>query len=532
MPKKRPRPVVLVIVDGWGISPSGQGNPIAAAHVPKIDALLRDYPTVTLLASGSAVGLGWGDQGNSEVGHLAIGTGRVIFQSLPRINHAIKSGQFFRNHHLLTATDHVKKNGSTLHIVGIISSGNVHGSIDHVIALIKLARRQHVSKVMVHAILDGRDVRFNSAEGFLAELQGAMDKMLTGKVASISGRYFAMDRDNRWDRIEKAYRAMTGTGESTASDPAKAIKDSYLRKVFDEEFVPTMLMKKDQSLGPVTSGDAVIFANFRPERIKQLASAFIQPAFDKFPRQKLENMYYVTMTSYGNDIEADVAFPPETVDSSLAKVISDSGLKQLHIAETEKYGHITYYLNGMKMDPFPGEDRVIVPSPAVPSYDQTPAMSAPLITQKVVDAIESGVYDFIAVNFANTDMVGHTGKFEETKTAFEVIDGCIGRIADATLAVEGVVFITADHGNAEETIKLDYSGDIDKEHSTNPVPFIIVGKSFRGATPASGESASDIIIGGNLSILPPVGMLSDVAPTILKLMGLEKPQEMTGNPLI
>ncbi len=522
-----PRPVVLLILDGWGVAPPDAGNALALAKTPNLRQYASQFPAMSLLSSGEEVGLMWGEMGNSEVGHLTIGAGKVYYQSLPRINRSIQSGEFFRNSALLEAIKHVKKNNSKLHLLGLTSIGNVHASLEHLMALLDFAKQQEVKELFLHAILDGRDTLYNAGIDFVTR---AVEKMKTnglGQVATLSGRFYAMDRDNRWDRVEKAYRAMVeGEAEYKAEDPLQAIKDSYARKVYDEEFVPTVITKGGKPVGLIEDGDAVIFFNFRPDRAREMTRAFAVPDFDKFKRKPIKDLLFMTMTEYEKDLPVKVAFPPELISTYLAKVVADAGLKQLHIAETEKYAHITFFLNGMREDPAPGEDRVIIPSPKVPSYDQQPEMSARLLTDRILKEISDGKYDFIAANFANGDMVGHTGNLEATIKAAEVVDDCIGKIAEAVLLRGGIVAITADHGNAEEVVNLQ-TGKIDKEHSTYPVPFIIIGRQFEGM---AGEAQE--MVGGDLSLNPPIGMLSDVTPTLLKIMGIPQPTDMTGRPLV
>jgi 2,3-bisphosphoglycerate-independent phosphoglycerate mutase len=482
---------------------------------------------MTLISSGTEVGLAWGEMGNSEVGHLNIGAGRVYYQSYPRITQEIKSEAFFTNKIFLEAAQHIKKNESSLHIIGIVSPGNVHGSEEHIWALLQFAKKQKIKGVFVHAILDGRDTGRDTAATFVARLQEKIKKIGVGQIASICGRYFAMDRDQRWDRIEKAYRAIVeAKAENQTDDPIAAIKTSYEKQIFDEEFPPTVVLKKDGQTGKFSNGDAAIFTNFRADRARELASAIILPSFAKFNRPPLNNLLLVTMTEYSKDIPALVAYPPVVVKNCLAELISQAGLKQLHIAETEKYAHVTFFLNGMLEEPFPGEDRKIIPSPKVASYAEKPEMSAPEIAKTTIDAIKSDKYDFIVVNFANADMVGHTGDFNATKKGIETIDKAIGKIADHVLAKNGVLIITADHGNAENKINLQ-TGAVDKEHTTNPVPFIVIGAAYEGQTGGTKDAPE-----GDLSLLQPVGMLADVAPTILSIIGMPQPEEMTGRTLI
>ena len=527
MAEGMPRPIVLAILDGFGVAPPDAGNALAMAKMPNFRQYASQFPAMTVLASGEEVGLMWGEMGNSEVGHLTIGAGKVYYQSLPRINRAIAAGEFLKNETLLDVAKHVKKNGSKLHLIGLLSIGNVHASLEHFMALIDYAKQQDLEEVYVHAILDGRDTLYNAGVDFMNK---ALDKMKSaglGKIASISGRFYAMDRDNRWDRVEKGYRAIAeGASDVTSDDPIQAIKDSYDRQVYDEEFVPTVITKGGKPVATIEDGDAAIFFNFRPDRARELTYAFVDPKFDKFKRTQAKDFIFATMTEYEEGLPVRVVFPPDKITTCLAKVVSDAGMKQLHIAETEKYAHVTFFLNGMREEPFPGEDRVIIPSPKVPSYDQKPEMSAREITDRILKEIAADKYDFIAMNFANPDMVGHTGNLEATIKAAEVIDECLGKLVDAVLIRGGILFITADHGNAEEVVNLQ-TGKIDKEHSTYPVPFMIIGRSFEGM---AGEAQQGV--GGDLSLSPPIGMLSDVAPTILRVLGIPQPPEMTGRPLL
>ncbi len=523
----RPKPVVLAILDGWGIAPRGKGNAIAAAKTPNIDKLVATYPVMTLRASGDEVGLSWGEMGTSEVGHLNLGTGRIFYQTLPRINKAIGDGSFFKNKVLRDAAAHVKKNKSNLHLMGLVSSGRVHTTLEHLYALLKLAKEQKIKNVFIHCFLDGRDTIYNSGLDFIKKLQAEMKKTGVGKIATISGRFYAMDRDNRSDRTEKAYRAIAeGKSDEYFSDPLEAVKKSYDKKVYDEEFVPVVILERKKPVANFSEDDAVIFFNYRADRARQMTRAFVMADFNKFPRENFyPKLFFATMTEYEAGLPVKVIFPPEEIKICLAKVLSDAGLKQLHIAETEKYAHVTFFFNGMKEEEFPGEDRIIVPSPHVASYADKPEMSAKIITEKLIKEIMSRKYDFIVVNFANADMVGHTGKFKPTAEAVETVDKYIGQIADIVLPMGGIMALTADHGNAEEVFNLQ-TGEIDKEHSTNPVPFILVGRDLKDGVGAAGPVETDI------SLIPPVGVLADVAPTILKIMNIKQPEEMTGTALI
>ncbi|NIP32412.1 2,3-bisphosphoglycerate-independent phosphoglycerate mutase [Candidatus Saccharibacteria bacterium] len=527
MVQTRPKPIVLMILDGWGVAPEHPGNAINKANTPVMDNLIKSYPTMNVKASGEAVGLSWGEMGNSEVGHLTIGAGRVFYQSLPRIDRAIGDNTFFGNSALKKAFRHAAKNNSTIHFIGLVSNGGIHSHQNHLHALLDMAKQEKIDNVAIHAFLDGRDADRDSALGFIKDLQKKIKTVKRGQIASLAGRYWAMDRDNRWDRTQKAYEAMVlGQSDEAFDDPIKAIEASYSNEVYDEEFVPTVITKKGEPVSRIQKGDAVIFFNFRPDRARQLTKALVLPNFDKFPRERIEELAMATMTEYEKDLPVEVAYPPEVVETCLGRVISDAGLKQLHIAETEKYAHVTFFLNGTREDPFPGEDRVIVPSPRVASYDLQPEMSAVELTNKVVKAIDSDQYDFIVMNFANADMVGHTGNIEATIKGIEVLDKLIGKIVTAVVGKGGAVFITADHGNAEQMINLQ-TESMDKQHSTNIVPFIVCAKQFEGIASPAGE-----VPGGDLSLMPATGMLADVAPTILNIMNLAIPPEMTGHPLI
>lgn len=523
------KPVVLTIFDGWGVAPASPGNAIIAARTPNFSEYLKKYPSMTLYASGSEVGLLFGEIGNSEVGHLNIGAGRIYYQSCPRINQGIADGSFFTNREFVAAADQVKKNQSQLHLIGMLSSGNVHSSTEHLYALLEFCKRNGFSKqVFIHVILDGRDCQYDTGVQFVAELQKKLTELQVGAIASISGRFYAMDRDNRWPRVEKAYRAMAeGIGDRQATDSVKTIEESYAGKVYDEEFIPTVIVGKDgKPVTTVRTGDAAIFFNFRPDRARELTKAFVLPGFDKFERTYIKDLYFVTMMEYEKDLPAVVAYEPVVVHNCLAEVVSKAKLKQFHVAETEKYAHVTFFLNGTVEDPFPGEDRALIPSPGVANYAEAPAMSAAGITKEAVKAIDSRKYDLIVINFANADMVGHTGDLKATIAAIEAADQNFGEVVKHTLANDGVVVMTADHGNAEEVLNLQ-TGEMDKEHSTNPVPLIIIGKDFVGQAGPGGDPPE-----GDLSLLPPVGVLADVAPTVLKLMGVAEPPEMTGVALI
>ncbi|MBI4257021.1 2,3-bisphosphoglycerate-independent phosphoglycerate mutase [Candidatus Uhrbacteria bacterium] len=526
MSEKVKKPTVLIVIDGWGVAPDGDGNAIARANTPNYDRFVRTYPTMTLRASGEEVGLSWGEMGNSEVGHLAIGAGRVYYQMFPRINRAMEAGEFAVNEALQHAFEHVKQQGSRLHLIGMVSQGRVHSMDTHCHALLQAAKKAGIKEVFVQAILDGRDTVYNAGIDFVATLTKKMKEMKIGKIASLSGRYYAMDRDHRWDRTQKAYQVMV-TGEGAqATDPLEVIKASYQKEVYDEEFEPTVIVENGQPVGLVQDNDAAIFFNFRPDRMRELCKAFVLPSFDEFERKPVANLFPVTMAEYEKGLPVEVAFPPEVIEKTLAQILSEHHLTQLHIAETEKYAHVTFFLNGTKEEPFPGEERVIIPSPKVAAYNEAPEMSAWQITERVIKEMRDNKFDFIAMNFANPDMVGHTGDLAATIKGVETVDECVGKIVEETLARGGHIFITADHGNAEEMKNLR-TGAIDKEHATNPVPFLIIGREYEGQPSISGEVPE-----GDLSLMSPVGMLADVAPTILAVMGIEQPPEMTGQVLV
>lgn len=524
---KRSKPVVLAILDGWGVTQPYSGNAITQANTPVMNGLVSRYPAVTLRASGEAVGLPWGEPGNSEVGHLNIGLGRILYQDLPRINKSIIDNSFYQNQTLIAACDHAIKNKSKLHIMGLVSNGGVHSSMDHLQALVVLAKEKNIEKLYIHAFLDGRDTAYNSAANFIRDMERFMAEYKIGKIATVSGRFYAMDRDSRWNRIEKAYNAIV-LGEGNKSESAiEAIEESYKKKIYDEEFVPTVITSGGKPIAKIEDGDAIIFFNFRSDRARELTKAFVIPDFDKFGRAAfLKNLFFATFTQYERGLPVEVVFPYEKMNHTLGETLAKNGLTQLRIAETEKYAHVTYFFNGGKEEKNRGEDHELVPSLKISSYDMKPEMSAPEIAKKIVDYINQDKYDFILVNFANPDMVGHTGNLAATIKAVEEVDKCLGKIVKTALSKEGIVFVTADHGNAESKFNMQ-TGTIDKEHTANPVPFIIIGKQFEGLSLGSKDAP-----GGDLSLLQPQGILSDIAPTILKVMGLPKPKEMTGISLI
>jgi len=525
--KKRPKPVVLMILDGWGVSQPYTGNAIAQANTPVMDSLVSEYPAMTLRASGEAVGLPWGEHGNSEVGHINLGLGRILYQNLPRINKEISDNSFYQNKVLMDAVNHAKENNSSLHLMGVVSNGCVHGSIDHLHALLVFAKEQKLDRVYIHAFLDGRDTSYNSGINFMKGVERSMAEYSIGKIATISGRFYAMDRNNNWDRIEKAYLAIT-EGVGNKSDSAiGAIDASYKKKIYDEEFVPTVIEEDGKPVAKIRDNDAVVFYNFRPDRARQITKAFTLPEFEKFNRNKyIKNLYFACFTEYEKGLPVEVVFPSVEIKDTLGDVVSENGLKQLRIAETEKYAHVTYFFNGGKEKKSEGENHILIPSPQVSNYDQKPEMSAKEITEKIVGAVDRDEYDLIVVNYANADMVGHTGNIPATVKGVETLDNCVDKVIKAVEEKGGIVLITADHGNAEIMFNMQ-TGQIDKEHTSNPVPFIVAGKDFRGKNFGWQDPA-----GSDLSLVQPQGILSDISPTILKIFGIKKPDSMTGMSLL
>lgn len=524
---KRPKPVVLIILDGWGINQPYMGNAITQSNTSVLNRLIAEYPSMTLRASGEAVGLPWGESGNSEVGHLNLGLGRILYQDLPRINKAISDNTFYNNDVLLQAVEHVKKNNSKMHFLGVVSNGCVHASIDHLHALLAFAKENDIKKVYIHAILDGRDTSYNSGINFIKGVERSIGEFSVGKIATISGRFYTMDRNNNWDRTAKAFNAITKGEGNKGHSPMEAVQQSYDKKIFDEEFVPTVILENGEPVSKVEDNDAVIFYNFRPDRARQITKAFVNKDFDKFERPEyMENLYFATFTEYEKSLPVKVVFPPEEIKDTLGDVLAANNIRQMRIAETEKYAHVTYFFNGGREDRSPGEDHVLVPSPTIPNYDAKPEMSAPEVTKKILDAVDKDEYDFILVNYANADMVGHTGNIAAAIKAIEYLDQCVGRIVNSVLEKNGVVVLTADHGNAEVMFDMQ-TGQIDKEHTSNPVPFIVVGKQYAGK-----NIGWQNVPGNDLSVIQPQGILSDVAPTILKIMDIPKPDDMKGMSLV
>ena len=526
----RPKPSVLIILDGWGIAPAVLGNAITNAKTPNFDSLIQTYPTVALQASGEAVGLPYGEAGNSEVGHTSLGAGKIVYQNLPRITQAIWNGTFFSNPAFQGAISHAQKNNSNLHLMGLVSSGGVHSYLEHLSALMDLVKRQKFTRVYIHAFLDGRDTAENSGLNFITQLSEGLRSIGLGQIATISGRFYAMDRDNHWERVSKAYNAMVlGQSGKKFSNPTEAVKESYNRKVYDEEFVPVIITDEQaqKPIATVDDNDALIFFNFRPDRAREITKAFVMDKVEGFTNpKKVKNLFFVTMTEYEKGFPVQVAFPPEQIKNPLPKILSDANLTQFHIAETEKYAHVTFFFNGGKEDEYPGEERIIIPSPSVSSYDQAPEMSADILTKKIIEEMNKQEFHFIVANYANADMVGHTGNVQAAVKAVESLDKCLGELLSAILQTTGTLVLTSDHGNCEEMYNLQ-TGEIMKEHTTNPVPFILAGQRW-----AQQKAMWPPVPHNDLSQIQPSGVLSDVAPTLLSLMGLQAPKEMTSRSLI
>lgn len=543
--------VIVAVLDGWGLAPPNPGNAIALANTPNMKRFWASFPHTQLQASGEAVGLPKGEVGNTETGHLNLGAGRIVYQDLARINMAIADGSFAENKVLVNAFTHAKTNNSSVHAIGLVGSGGVHSNLNHLYAIIQIAKKQEFKNLCVHVITDGRDSPPTSALTYINQLQGVLQKEQVGKIVSIMGRYWAMDRDNRWDRTAKAYNALVHAEGHLVKSIEEAVQMSYDQGKTDEFIEPCLLSNANGTpIAQISANDAVIFFNFRIDRPRQLAKAFVLPdwskvyedSFDPYsveytkkhtkvtstPRiaieqifdrkEKLANLYFATMTEYSKsivDAGAKVAFPPEHVSMPLGRVISDNSMKQLRVAESEKERFVTFYFNGQNESPLPQEDRLIISSPSVPTYDKKPEMSAREMTDALLAKVFHGeAYSFILVNFANADMVGHTGNLGAAVTACQVVDECLGKLASFVMAYDGLLIVTADHGNTEEMVKLD-SGEVDTEHSNNPVPFVAVAKRYLGK-----------------SIMLESGNLSDVAPTVLKALGLEVPQMMMGKDLL
>ncbi|MBP3941815.1 MAG: 2,3-bisphosphoglycerate-independent phosphoglycerate mutase [Christensenellaceae bacterium] len=501
----------LLILDGFGIRGKTEDNAIYKAGTPNIDALMAKYPHTQINASGLYVGLPDGQMGNSEVGHLNIGAGRVVYQELTRITKAIEDGDFFENPEFIRAVDTAKANGKSLHLMGLLSDGGVHSHITHLAALIKLARDRGLENIFVHCFMDGRDVPPNSGKAYVEQLEGIIKELGAGKVASVMGRFYAMDRDNRWERVERAYRALVYGEGKLASCAAAAVQESYDNEVYDEFIEPIVI--DDGGMSRVKKGDSIIFFNFRPDRAREITRVFTQPGFDAFAREDIDPTY-VCMTQYDKSFEnVTIAFKPQTLENTLGEYIASVGKTQLRIAETEKYAHVTFFFNGGVEAPNANEDRALIPSPKVATYDLKPEMSAYEVAEEAVNRINSGKYDLMILNFANPDMVGHTGVMDAAVAAIKAVDECVGKVVDAILANGGQCIITADHGNSEQMFDETTGGPM-TAHTTNPVPFVLVSEEYKNAELKEGKA------------------LCDIAPTLLTMMGIEKPAEMTGESII
>ena len=504
------KPVMLMILDGFGINDNTDGNAVKTAKTPNIDKLMKKYQTTEIYTSGLKVGLPEGQMGNSEVGHTNIGAGRIVYQDLTKITKSIEDGDFFTIPEFTEAIENCKKYNSKLHILGLLSDGGVHSHIRHLYGLLEMAKRRDFEDVYVHCFLDGRDTPPASAEGYIVQLEEKMKEKNLGKIASISGRYYAMDRDKRWDRVKKCYDALVNGEGEKATSATIAIEDSYQKEVFDEFVVPTVICNGETPIATIQNHDSVIFFNFRPDRAREITRTIVDKDFNEFETKKLDT-YFVCFTNYDETMpNVKIAFKKEPLVNTLGEVLANNGLTQLRIAETEKYAHVTFFFNGGEEKQYAGEDRILVPSPKVATYDLKPEMSAYEVTDNVVKAIDSDKYDVIILNYANPDMVGHTGSLEATIKALEFLDGCVKRVVDAIENNDGTLLITADHGNAEQMI--DYkTGELHTAHTTNPVPLVLIGRE---------------------DVKLKEGRLADLAPTMLDLMNLEKPAEMTGESLI
>lgn len=514
-------PVALIILDGWGVSEPSIGNAISIAKPKYWDYLLRNYPSFLLQASGEASGLPYGEVGNSEVGHLTIGSGQIILQSLNRINKEILNGNFFKNDVLLKAINHVREKNSALHLIGLLGTGGVHAHQAHLESLIKLACENKLERVYLHLFLDGRDTPKDRGVTYMKSLLRTIEVYNCGKIATISGRFYGMDRNNNWDRIKSSYDAIVhSVSGDRGEDPVVAIQLSYAKNIFDEEFQPFVVTANDEPVAKITDGDAVVFFNFRADRARQMLNAFIQEDFQEFDRgEKLKDLYVVTFTEYQKKLPVDVAFRRPEIINTLAQTISEAGLSQLHIAETEKYAHVTFFLNGLKEESYEKEERILIPSPDVLTYDEKPEMSAHLIKNELLKNINNDKFDFYVANFANADMVGHTGNLDASVMAISELDNVLSEIVPALLSKNATIIITADHGNVEEVVNLK-TGEIDKEHSSYPVPCIIVNEKFKNA---GRGVTSDELYQKDIN-----GVLSDIAPTVLGFLNIKTPKQMMG----
>lgn len=520
MSSNKPKPVILVILDGWGEWDQEKGNVISLAELPTINELNNYYPKLLLQASGLSVGLPWGVRGNSEVGHQTIGAGQIIFQYLPTIDMAIENKSFEKNNVLLDAIEWSKKNKSKLHLMGLLSDGSVHSHINHLVALLQLAKKEKFEDVYIHAITDGRDSSPKSAEQYLSSIMSTCRDLKIGKIASVSGRYYAMDRNNNWERLEKAFLAFTEGTRIKERDPLEVIKGQYHRGITDEYFEPvTLVDDNDKPVGLIEDNDSIICFNYRKDRSRQLTRAFVDPNFNEFKVKRPENIRYTAFVEYEPGFPIQVAFPAQEITTRLGGIIAEENMKQLRIAETEKFAHVTYFFNGGLEEPYTNEDRILVLSKKTDTYAKIPEMSAVEVTDKLLTAIDQEKYDFILVNYANPDMVGHTGDLKAGIKAVTVVDECLKKVIDKVVGIGGALVITADHGNVEEMVDLT-TFERDTEHSTNPVPCWIITSDNRRE-----EAMEDFV--PNID-----GMIVDIAPTILDLLKIKKPREMIGRSLI
>lgn len=511
------RTYILAILDGWGIGSADNSNPIYQAKPENISYIEQHFPCGTLQASGISVGLPWGEEGNSEIGHLTLGAGRVFYQHFPKILLSINNGTFFENQVFKKAFAHAKEHDSAVHFIGLLSEGSVHASLQHLFALLKMANKEKCGKLFIHAFSDGRDSSPNSAGNLIKRLGEEIQKQGVGVITTLSGRYYAMDRDKHWDRTEKAYRILVEPLSADTVSLGEIIKKIHDENLTDEFIEPANFGEPH----PIKDNDSIIFFNFREDRMRQITKPFLNKNFSEFQTRQFNNLYIATMTQYNEKpLGEAIAFPREIIENPLGKVISDAKKTQLRIAETEKYAHITYFFNGLRELPYPNEYRVLIPSRNITHHDEYPEMMAKAVTDRVTVALDDGGFDFILINYANPDIIAHTGNFDATIKAIHVVDKEIGRLAKSTLSQNHLLFITADHGNAEVLLN-NQTGEPETKHNISPVPFYVVGKEFQKRTP-----------GGSLLYSPPIGILSDVAPTILHLMGIQKPKEMTGQNLL
>lgn len=517
--------VILVVLDGWGISAEKSGNSIASAKTPNMDTFKSFYPNTVLQASGMSVGLPWGEMGNSEVGHMILGAGKILYQNLPKISLSIQDGSFFENTILMKTINHALKNDSIIHIMGMIGTGGIHSHSDHLYATLELLKINKIEKerVCIHIFTDGRDTNPKSSIEFIKELQrNIKEENWPGRITTIMGRYYAMDRNQNWDRTKLAYYCLVHSVGENGNDAIEAIKKSHNKEITDEFIKPIIITNEENDFQPIKENDSIIFFNFRKDRARQITRAFTDDDFEYFDRgEKLTNIEFTTMIEYQSGLNVNIVFPTERIEYPLGRIISEAGLKQLRIAETEKYAHVTYFFNGGEENPFKNEYRILVPSPSVPKYDETPKMSADIITDQVIREVANNKFSFILINYANADMIGHTGNFEAAIESVEFLDKCLGRLYEVALNNNTTLVITADHGNAEEMFD-SKNGEKLTEHTTNPVPFIVINNQNKREE-AKEEQQTSSTVGG---------MLVDVSPTILDLLDIHKPEEMTGISLL